>query len=209
MAQPGDLSRPARLRLFAAILLPEVWRRSLAAVQRQLEAAAPGYARWVDPYQLHLTLVFLKYQPEARLPHIEAALREASGGLESFELRLGRPGCFGPPARPRVIWAGLAGDMESLNRLHTQVIGALMSAGVSFDARPLAAHVTLGRAQPDAPRRAGPAMASAIAASLVGLSGPAFRAGSFSLMHSRLEPRGPTYTELARFELSEMQVRKP
>src|SRR3954454_11168834 len=95
--------QPARLRLFVAISLPDAWRRYLADHQQTLERLAPGYARWVAPDLLHLTLVFLGEQPADVLPGVQEAIAAAVANQAGFPLSLGRLGHFGGAA-PRVLW---------------------------------------------------------------------------------------------------------
>ena len=63
----SPITHHSRLRLFVAVELPDAWRAYLAARMAELERLAPGYARWVAPELLHLTVLFLGEQPPARL----------------------------------------------------------------------------------------------------------------------------------------------
>ena len=137
MVATPDLA--SRLRLFVAIALPPAWKDYLAARAQDLERLAPGYARWVAPDLLHLTLVFLGDQPAARLPTIADAVAGATAGAPPFRLMLGAVGSFGAP--PRVLWVGARAEDDHLTRLHGALVARLAGAGIPFDAKPLVAWV--------------------------------------------------------------------
>jgi RNA 2',3'-cyclic 3'-phosphodiesterase len=147
--------QPARLRLFVAIALPDAWRCYLAERQAALERLAPGYARWVTPELLHLTLVFLGELPVNTLPAIQEAVAAAAADQSPFPLSLGRLGHFGGAA-PRVLWVEARAPGQQLDALHCALAAALAARDVPFDRKPLVPHLTLGRARRNARRGPGP-----------------------------------------------------
>lgn len=185
-----------------ALLLPDEWRLYLAAIARRLEREAAGYARWVNPELLHLTLVFLGYQPPGLLAQLSAAVKQAALSSPTFELSLGRLGSFGPPARPRVVWVEVRDPSRGLERLHRALVQALTQRAIPFDARELVPHITLGRARERSSTQAAQRMREAlVAAGAIHEAPPGFHATSISLMRSILSPRGPEYVELEHFRL--------
>jgi RNA 2',3'-cyclic 3'-phosphodiesterase len=195
-AAPG----PARpLRLFVAITLPPTWKQYLAARAQDLERLAPGYARWVAPDLLHLTLVFLGDQPASRLPAIADAVAAAAAGQRAFPLALGAAGAFGAP--PRVLWVGARPAGDQLSRLHAALVARLTAGGIPFDAKPLVAHLTVGRARRDAAAGAGRALAAAVPALAMPPPPPLFAVETITLMRSELSSGGPRYTALREFPL--------
>jgi 2'-5' RNA ligase len=124
-------------RLFVALELPDEQK----ALLQQLCNGLPG-ARWVRDRQFHLSLHFLG---EIDGPGFEA-VTEALHGVRSdpFELELAGVGHFPPRGPPRVLWAGLAHSAELLE-LHRQVEKVLRRAGVPYEERKYAPHVTLAR----------------------------------------------------------------
>jgi 2'-5' RNA ligase len=196
----GPAERPARLRLFVAIALPDAWRRYLAGREEALERLAPGYTRWVAPDLLHLTLVFLGELPASTLPAAQNAIRNASTGQAAFPLSLGRLGHFGG-AVPRVLWIEARAPGPALDALHRALCAALAARAVPFDAKPLVPHLTLGRARRDAT----PAVGRALAARLPSLAAPPppapFAVEAIHLMQSELASRGPRYTSLGEYRL--------
>ncbi len=194
----GAAERPARLRLFVAIALPDAWRRYLADREQALERLAPGYARWVAPELIHLTLVFLGELPAATLPAVQDALADAIAGQMAFPLSLGRLGHFGG-AVPRVLWVEARAPGQTLDALHRALCAALAARGVPFDAKPLVPHLTLGRARRDATPAAGRALAARLPALATPPPPTPFTVAAIHLLRSELSPRGPRYTSLAEY----------
>lgn len=196
----GPAPPPARLRLFVAIALPDAWRRYLARREQAIERLAPGYARWVAPELLHLTLVFLGELPPRRLPAIREAIGEAAAGQPTFPLALGRLGYFGRPT-PRVLWIEAQAPGRQLDTLHAALCAGLAARGVPFEEKPLVPHLTLGRARRDATPAAGRALTGQLPGLPTTPVPPLFSVGAISLMRSELSPSGPRYTALGDYPL--------
>jgi RNA 2',3'-cyclic 3'-phosphodiesterase len=202
MAATAATREPAaRLRLFVAIGLPEAWRRYLADREADLVRLAPGYARWVAPELLHLTLVFLGEAPASMLPAIQAAVAAAASGESRFPLALGRLGHFGG-AVPRVLWVEAHAPGRQLDALHHALCEALAARDVPFDRKPLVPHLTLGRARRDAAPSAGRALASRLPTLAVPAPPAPFTVEAITLMRSELSPRGSRYTPLGEYPLA-------
>lgn len=201
-----DRGRP--LRLFVAVELPVSWKDALRREAQALDQAAPGFSRWVDASLLHLTVVFLGNQPPSRVASITGALDNASSELAAFTLAPGLPGSFGGRGTVRVVWMGVEEEPRgALGQLHDAVTRSLQQAGVGFDARPFAPHVTLARARRDA----GPADSVAIQRALAGRPSWGNHLAQeerlapcqeITLVKSDLRPTGPVYTPLHRSVLA-------
>lgn len=133
------------MRLFIAAEIPEELQRRLGEAQRRL-AGLPLEVRWVRPEGIHLTLAFLGETAEERRALVETAMeRVVHGGPPPFRLLARGIGTFPERGRPRVIWAGLLGDVEVIERLQGGLKDALAEAGWTLDDRPFHPHLTLGR----------------------------------------------------------------
>ena len=181
-----------RLRLFAAIQLPEEWLRALVGIQTRVERTAAGELRWVRPELMHVTLVFLGYQPAELLPEIESAMETAATEGRQFRLTLGRLGAFGPPHGITVVWAGLTEMPQAMERLHQSLSAHLSARKVAFDRKPLVPHITLARGKRPMDRGASLRISAALKELELpkGLTTPV---EDFVLMRSRLSPKGPSY----------------
>jgi 2'-5' RNA ligase len=185
-------------RLFVALEPPDPVRRRLAALADELRRAAgraAGEVRWVAPENVHLTLQFLGAVPEERVPAVEAALRDAAATAgRPLSLSLHGAGGFPNARRPRVLWAGLEGDVPLLAALVTELGARLAKLGFPPEDRPFAPHLTLGRAKDG---RGAPGLAGALAAATQAEATP-WRATELVLFESHLSPKGPRYEVIAR-----------
>jgi 2'-5' RNA ligase len=132
------------MRLFIAIGLGEDLREKLAEVSAGLARRLRGVA-WVRPENIHLTLKFLGEVSEGDVPSLREILDETASHHRPFALRAGGLGAFPGPSRPRVIWAGLSGELESLSRLVREIEEELSALGFPAEERPYHPHLTLGR----------------------------------------------------------------
>src|ERR1039458_7118428 len=133
-------------RVFIAIFPPAHIVTSLQAVAAGLGKDLPGRAiRWTRPEQIHLTLNFLGAIATPRLPEMESALQAACEGHQRHAVRTAGLGCFPNGSRPRIIWAGLAGDLRPLEKLKKAVDAGCLAGGCAGEDRPFLAHLTIGR----------------------------------------------------------------
>lgn len=185
---PLTAERPARLRLFVAVDVPENVAAEVESAVAPLRSSAPGL-RWTDSGNWHLTAAFLGSVEEPLLSRIEDAVARAAAGSHPFALRLsGEAGTF-----PGVLWAGLEpapllDELAAALRVH----GAAL--GLPGEDRPFHAHVTLART----------ARGTRMPENLVDrYEGPrsSWTVRSIALMRSRLAVGGAKYEVCRRFEL--------
>jgi RNA 2',3'-cyclic 3'-phosphodiesterase len=131
------------MRLFIAIEIPEQWRRAAAASAAMLVRRAGVDLRVSQAGNTHLTLKFLGEIEDADVPLLVASLDRVRAAR--CELRLTRPGTFGPAARTRVVWLGVAGDTRCLQRLSAEVDEAVAVAGLQIERQFWRPHLTLAR----------------------------------------------------------------
>jgi 2'-5' RNA ligase len=199
---PGAEASAGRstLRLFVALDPPAAVRERLAAIAAELRARAGRAAadvRWVPPGSLHLTLQFLGAVAEDRVDAIRGAVAAAAAAAPPIVLRVEGAGAFPSPRRPRVLWAGLAGDVAPLAALVQDLGARLAPLGHPPEARPFSAHLTLGRARDP---RGAPRLAAALAP-LAPAPPVAWRAEEVVLVRSHLSPKGSRYEAIARSPL--------
>ncbi|GAB4262516.1 MAG: hypothetical protein Kow0092_12940 [Deferrisomatales bacterium] len=177
------------VRCFVAAPLPAGLAESLAALQRRL-AAAGARARWVAAPSIHLTLKFLGELDPPVFEQVCRVLREPvpMGGACRLEPR--GIGAFPSLGRARVVWVGLAGEVERLARAALEIEARLEPLGIPRERRPFRPHLTLGRA-----RRGGVIQGLDKALAAGGdYRGPPFTVDQALLFESRLSPQGARYT---------------
>jgi 2'-5' RNA ligase len=182
------------MRLFLALTLPASTRAGLAGATASLQSALPD-VRWVRAEALHLTLVFLGERPAGQVEAIAQAAGTACGGRRPFTLTVAGFGCFPSPARARVLWAGLAGEVEALATLQRAILEALIAAKLTEAGAPFSPHLTLGRVRDSA----SPAARAAIGRRWLESPSPdlpPIPVREAHLIQSVLGPGGPRYTTL-------------
>ena len=196
--EPDPSASNPTLRLFIAAQLPTAAPQAAAAARARLRVEDPGGWRWARPEALHLTLRFLGETPTERAPAATAAMRRAAASSPPLELALDGAGVFGG-RRPRVLWLGLAGDLDGLQTLAARLNLELEREGWAAEPRPLRAHITLARAR----RGASAAQLAAGRTLAAGLEtdGEPFAITAAQLVRSRLRPSGAEYSTLASARL--------
>ena len=137
------------LRLFVACELPPEARDALSRVQADLRAHGTGRLRWVRPEGIHLTLKFLGAVAPDMAQRVTDALATSIVEPFTLNLRFDSLGSFGGRMRLRVLWVGLAGDVEEAASLAETVEKALGPLGFPRESRPFAPHLTLARVPDD------------------------------------------------------------
>lgn len=140
---------------------------------------------------MHVTLAFLGRTPDERLADVSAAAEAAATTVTAFDIELDRPGRFPPSGRPRVIWLGIGAGAPSVLAVGDRVRAELGRREVAFDAKPLRAHVTLGRVNEDVELVDARAIAAAVEA--MRIPHLRFRADAVVVFESLLSRRGPRY----------------
>jgi 2'-5' RNA ligase len=190
-----------KLRLFVAIELPPNVLSAINEVQHSLQQdPALARLRWVRPEGIHLTLKFLGETPAERRPAIERAITRAVAGVAPFELHLGKPGRFGGRNSPRVIWIDVAGEIESLSRLQSQIEHEIAPLGYPTEDHPFSPHLTLARIPPERAREASAPLEAALTATTVPPA--SLKATEVALIKSDLQRGGAIYTQLFAAPLS-------
>jgi 2'-5' RNA ligase len=139
--------------------------------------------RTSNPEQWHITVAFLG---EVERPEVlYDGLRAAASRTPEFPLQLAGAGAF---SGTRVVWAGVAGDLDALTALAAQVQQACRDAGVVLERRPFRPHLTIGKSGQIEP------------ALLRDYAGPAWTVHEVELVHSVLGTQA-THTVLERFPL--------
>lgn len=131
-------------RLFIAVKLPAELGGRLGQECAEL-AAGVQFAKWTYPLDYHITLQFLGDTPKEQIPALLEALKAIGGSHVPFKLRLAEWGTFGSESAPRVLWAGVSGELERLGELRRSVVSATAPLGFRAEDRPYSPHVTLAR----------------------------------------------------------------
>ncbi len=187
-----------RTRTFIAIELGKAVRDRLIGLQESLTASAAG-VKWVEPENLHVTLLFLGEVDDRELPGVCRAVQEALSEHAEFTLSVEGVGCFPNLRRLRVVWVGVGQGLQEVVAVHDALERPLLALGCyRREQRRYTPHVTLGRRRGEGP-------ADAFTAALAKCQG--WKAGEVAVravhvMASQLTPHGPSYSVLSRAKLA-------
>ncbi len=181
-----------RARLFVALELPDGVRDALVAWRERALGRIDG-VRLLAPGDLHATLCFIGWRPEAEIGSIAESCRVLAG-RPAPELSLGGALAL-PRRRPRVLAIALEDPGEVLAAEQASLSAALVAGGwYEPERRAYLPHVTVARVGRGArlPRAELPSP----------LPRTAFRAPGVTLYRSRLSRSGARYEPLATIALS-------
>jgi RNA 2',3'-cyclic 3'-phosphodiesterase len=189
-----------RLRCFIAVHVPVRVRERLRDLQQQLEKSVPeDVVRWTPFEQLHLTLEFLGSVPTTAVPQLEQALTKVAAEHRPFKLQAESIGAFSSIRNPRVIWAGITGDIEPLKALQSAVHAAVVEWEREPETRAYRPHLTLGRVRPIKPREL--RKVSEVLGAIAPPNFGSWDVTEFAFMQSKLSPHGAQHSVLATFLL--------
>ena len=143
---------------------------------------------------------FLGNIDAGRVDDITQGMQRACRELAPFKLALSNLGVFPNASRPRVVWAGVQGDLEPLVRLQTGIETHLARLGFPPENRPFTPHLTLGRVRDQASNPQRSRLGNAVSACFTEAPQP-WSVQAAHLVRSDLGPRGATYTNLASVPL--------
>lgn len=184
--------------MFWAVNLPEEIKLKLSDIRDRLQTAGAD-ARWVEPGNLHVTVKFLGDTDAGLVAQVADSAVRCLRGFNTFRLDVGGLGFFPGPSGPRVLWAGLKGEVAFLREAARKVEDAMAPLGFPREARKFSPHLTLARIKSS---RGAAGLVKAVEAEksrVENLGG--FKVAAVDLMQSGLTPRGPVYTLLASVKL--------
>ncbi len=184
-------------RLFFGVPLPAELQRELGT----LKTASPELERemrWARQEGLHITLRFLG-DADAEMRESLTAGLAALSPRPSFRLECRGVGIFGSLSRPRVLWAGMEGQLEPLGRLQQELEELSRDLGWPAETKRFRPHVTLARSRPTF--RAHRSLEQLLTDNERRVFG-AFEASEVCLLRSEIGPGGSIYAPVARLTLT-------
>src|SRR5260370_1063747 len=185
------------MRTFVAVPLDNAIRQRAVALQGQLgQAGTP--VKWVEPENLHVTMLFLGEVDAREVLDVCRSVQNAAEAIPPFEIEVTGLGGFPNLRRPRTLWIGVGEGAAEMVGLHDALEGPLLELGCyRREDRGFTPHITLGRVKTDdvtEPLRE----ALAELADSHGGRQPVTRV---QVLSSELTAEGPAYNELSRCPL--------
>ncbi len=182
-----------------AIPLPEEIKTNLASLQAKLKNACTAKGiKWVSKENFHITILFLGEISEEQVAQLKNFLLDRTKALKMTNLQVAGLGYFGKPVAPRVLWAGVNGDLTQFVSFSADLKNFTSSISIATDDKPFSAHITLGRINE---ANVGRELISKMNA-LTKYEAGSFMTNCILLMQSALAPEGPTYHPIAEFKIA-------
>ena len=134
-----------KIRSFIALPIPDPVRDVLRGTIKNLDEDIGKRVRWVRPEGIHLTLKFMGDIDLKVINELVSLLPAIANEFDPFELTLAELGCFPNNRRPRVLWAGVKGNLSTLRDLHIAIDSLVGNVGLPREQRGFSPHLTLGR----------------------------------------------------------------
>ena len=186
------------IRSFLAFELPLEIKEVVAHAYQCMRKTSLD-ARWVKPENMHLTVVFMGNVPNERLESIAEAVGEVCREFGPFEIQIDGTGVFSSRRYPRVLWIGLAGDLERMSLFRDGLQMNLAPFGINQEVRRYKPHLTIGRFRKGF--RAGPQL-DEILANYQDLSSDVSTVDELAMFRSDLKAGGAVYSKLQGWHLS-------
>lgn len=131
-------------RLFIAISIPSPVKQAIANWCNE-QRDKLSFQRWVHQEDYHITVQFLGDTSPGRLDELRLAAMRAVSNIRPIHMKAHGCGTFGRADQPRVLWAGISGEMELLKQLQNNVIEENGKLGYIPEDRPYRPHITMAR----------------------------------------------------------------
>ena len=131
-------------RTFISIPVPNEVQTKKNMLYTTLERC-PSKINWVKNKQLHITVKYLGNTPETAYSKIIDSLSDITKSINPFEVFIKGTGCFPSFKRPKVLWMGVNGDLDSLSNLFLKVEKTLEPLGFSIDNQEYVPHITIAK----------------------------------------------------------------
>jgi 2'-5' RNA ligase len=196
-----------QVRSFIAIELPDELKLGLTQLEDQLKMSKQPWVKWVDPYNIHLTLKFLGSIAVDRINEIIGVMEEAIQGIPPFRLEVKDLGVFPNLRRVQVAWVGIRGEVDRLSQFQQHLESNLARLGFTPESRPFTPHLTLARLRNRASSDERQSFGQLIATTRFETT-YTIKVDAISLMRSQLTREGAIYSRISSVGLDKSHLSK-
>lgn len=188
-----------KMRTFIALELPEVHKYPIMEYLKLWSKAYTHGIRWVNPDNLHLTLLFIGDMCKTDICSLQEALFRLCLKQTSFRLK-----CLGfelyPPMDPKLIWVKMEAENKEIFSFVKDLTRTVRDIGYKPDKKELKLHVTVGRIK--IPQKA--SLEREIIMSELPQTIATYT--SMTLYQSILRQEGPLYIPIRQYDIFERNI---
>lgn len=184
-------------RIFVAIDISDEARRAVEKYISELKREFPNVkVGWEKAEKLHLTLKFLGDSDERQIGKIFGIVESISRSNSVLKFQIANPNAFPASRNARVLWLGVEGDVEKLQKINSVLENECEKLGFKKNKK-FKPHLTIGRI------RELKNSDDLIEKHLANKFEPArFEVSSIVIYESELQPTGSVYRKLKEFSFS-------
>ncbi len=179
------------IRTFVAISLPGEIISFLKNIQDEIKRKGIN-ASFARPETMHITLKFIGNTLQHDIETIVEMMRKTAKSHKPFLLSAGEIGIFPSKKKPRIIWAGIKGNVNRLEKIQCDLEINFDLAGFKKEKKNFSPHITLARLRKLQNRFT---VIQLIDDFKDNVSKP-FKCTSIDLFQSELKPSGASHTKL-------------
>ncbi len=184
------------IRSFLSIETSRAVRLELCLIQNKLKKNKG--IRWVAPDNIHLTLKFFGDINQEQVDDIKKIISSVCIDIRPMTLKIRGLGGFPDMDRPKILWAGLDGEIKRLFKFQTLIDKTLQKMNFAMDKKNFLPHLTIGRIKK--PKKCDILKKEITDINL--LKTTKWRVDNIVLFKSQLMPGGAFYTHLWDFPLN-------
>jgi 2'-5' RNA ligase len=182
-------------RTFLAIKIP-VSKQMIEFIQDIKFVLKDEKIRWVENWNLHITLFFIGDIDESIIDEISNKLTDNLREIKSFNLSCKGVGVFKNVYNPKILWFGIK-QSENLINLKLAVDKVISSFGFTIEERDFKPHLTIGRVKLVKNKN----KFKNVLEKYKEVEIQNFSIKEVILYESKLTPKGPLYNVLKKFPL--------
>lgn len=132
-------------RLFIAVPVEKRSKKLLKQYIKKAQKSLDYNLKWVSGNNLHLTLKFLGDTNPEKIEEIKTILSNTCSQFDTLNLFYNHFGAFPSTDYPKVLYFGLNGDINRLQKLQSNIENSLVDLGFDKENRKYTPHLTFAR----------------------------------------------------------------
>lgn len=185
-------------RIFIAVDISDEARHKLAKYIALLKAKFPNLkVGWDRPEKLHLTIKFLGDTEEDQSEKLKKITGIIAGQCSNLKFQISNTGVFPLPHKARVLWLGVGGDVEELQKINSVFENECERIGFKKEIRIYKPHLTIARIRE--PHKSNELVETHLANKFEPVS---FEVSEIVIYESQLQPTGSIYKKVSSFRFT-------
>jgi 2'-5' RNA ligase len=135
---------PSKIHLFIAVPIPDSIKQQISDWCQQIQKQL-SFKKWIFPADYHITLKFLGGVDDNTAVKLKPLIEKIVSEQSAFSLTAEGLGTFGKSGSPRILWAGIKGEIRPLYILQKSIDSSMELLGFIPENRPYSPHLTIAK----------------------------------------------------------------